>query len=691
MGRAGTVPDLEVVSEYTPKGDQPEAIKQLVEGFRRGDKYQTLLGITGSGKTATMSWVIEQIQRPTLVIAPNKTLAAQLYSEFRKLFPKNAVEYFVSYYDYYQPEAYLPTTDTYIEKDSSINEEIDKLRHSATRSVLSRRDVIVVASVSCIYGLGSPDTYGDMHAFLERGAHLSRDDLLKKLVAMLYDRNDYDFHRGTFRVRGDTVEIFPAYEDERAVRVEFFGDEIESITEIDPLRGRVVKRPTKTIIFPNSHYVSTEDRIKRAIEGIREELDERVAFLRSEQKLLEAQRLEQRTMYDVEMLSEMGFCHGVENYSRWLDGRSEGQTPHTLHNYFPDDFLCFVDESHVTIPQLGGMFRGDRRRKETLVEFGFRLPSALDNRPLRFEEWEERVNQVLFVSATPAEYEFRTSQGVVVEQIIRPTGLMDPEVEIRPARNQVEDLLREIRERVEWGDRVLVTTLTKRMAEELTTYYEEIGIRVRYLHSEIPTIERTEILRDLRNGEFDVLVGINLLREGLNLPEVSMVAILDADKEGFLRSARSLIQTIGRASRNVRGKVLLYADSETDSIRQAVAETRRRRELQRQFNADHGITPTTVEAEISSLTESLYEDDYVTISRVAEEDLSPESVQERTGKLRAEMRAAVEDLDFERAALIRDQIFSLENEALMSGFEAPARRGSSGGRPTPRRGGRKRR
>ena len=685
------MPDFEVVSEYTPKGDQPEAIKQLVEGARRGDKHQTLLGITGSGKTATMSWVVEQLQRPTLVIAPNKTLAAQLYSEFRKLFPKNAVEYFVSYYDYYQPEAYLPTTDTYIEKDSSINEEIDKLRHSATRSVLTRRDVIVVASVSCIYGLGSPETYGDMHAFLERGTRLGRDDLLKKLVSMLYDRNDYDFHRGTFRVRGDTVEIFPAYEDERAIRVEFFGDEIESITEIDPLRGRVLQRPTKTIIFPNSHYVSTEDRIKKAIEGIRAELDEQLAYLRSEQKLLEAQRLEQRTMYDAEMLSEMGFCHGVENYSRWLDGRTQGQSPHTLHDYFPNDFLCFVDESHVTIPQLGGMFRGDRRRKETLVDYGFRLPSALDNRPLRFEEWEERVNQVLFLSATPAEYELQKSRGVVVEQIIRPTGLMDPEVEIRPARNQVEDLLGEIRERVGWGDRVLVTTLTKRMAEELTTYYEEIGIRVRYLHSEIPTIERTEILRDLRQGDFDVLVGINLLREGLNLPEVSMVAILDADKEGFLRSTRSLIQTIGRASRNVRGKVMLYADSETDSIQNAVAETRRRRELQKQFNADHSITPATVEAEISSLTQSLYEEDYVTVSKVAEHDVSPESVEQRTAKLRVEMRAAVEDLDFERAALIRDQIFSLENEALMSGFEAPARRGSSSGRRAAGRGGRRQR
>ncbi len=676
--------DLEVVSDYTPKGDQPEAIRQLVEGTRRGEKHQTLLGITGSGKTATMSWVIEQLQRPTLVIAPNKTLAAQLYSEFRMLFPKNAVEYFVSYYDYYQPEAYIPTTDVYIEKDSSINEEIDKLRHSATRSVLSRRDVIVVASVSCIYGLGSPDTYEEMHAFVERGARLARDDLLKKLVSMLYDRNDYDFHRGTFRVRGDTVEIFPAYEDERAVRIEFFGDEVESITEIDPLRGRVLQRPTKVIIFPNSHYVSTEERIRLAIEGIREELDERLSHLQGEGKLLEAQRLEQRTMYDIETLSEMGFCHGVENYSRWLDGRSPGQAPHTLHDYFPDDLLCFVDESHVTIPQLGGMYRGDRRRKETLVDYGFRLPSALDNRPLRFEEWEERVNQVVYVSATPAEYELGKSHGLIVEQIIRPTGLMDPEPEIRPAKNQVEDLIGEIRQRVEWGDRVLVTTLTKRMAEELTSYYEEIGIRVRYLHSEIPTIERTEILRDLRQGQFDVLVGINLLREGLNLPEVSLVAILDADKEGFLRSARSLIQTIGRASRNVRGKVLLYADTETGSIQEAVAETLRRRSLQKRFNAEHGITPTTVESEISSLTESLYEEDYVTVPLVAEGDLPPEEVEEKTGKLRDEMRAAVEDLDFERAALIRDEIYALENDALMAGFEAPARRGSSS--PGRRRG-----
>ena len=666
------MPDFEVVSEYVPQGDQPRAIEELVEGARQGVRHQTLLGITGSGKTATMSWVIEQLNRPALVIAPNKTLAAQLYGEFRELFPKNSVEYFVSYYDYYQPEAYIPTTDTYIEKDSSINDEIDKMRHSATRSVLSRRDTIVVASVSCIYGLGSPASYGNMFAFVERGVTLNRDEFLKKLVTMLYERNDYDFHRGTFRVRGDTVEVFPAYEDERALRFEFFGDEVESIAEIDPLRGRVTARPTKAVIFPNSHYVSTEDLIRDAIEGIRDELGVRIDWFRKEGKLLEAQRIEQRTMYDVEMLSEMGFCHGVENYSRWLDGRDEGQTPYTLLNYFPKDFVCFVDESHVTVPQIGGMYRGDRRRKETLVEFGFRLPSALDNRPLRFDEWEQRVGQVVYVSATPAEYELEKSSGVVVEQIIRPTGLLDPEPEVRPASNQVDDLLEEIRKRVELGDRVLVTTLTKRMSEELTTYYQELGLRVRYLHSEINTIERTEILRELRQGAFDVLIGINLLREGLNLPEVSLVAILDADKEGFLRSARSLIQTIGRAARNVRGKVILYADRETDSIRTAVGETVRRRELQTAFNRDHDITPQSVEANISSLTDSLYERDYVTVPLAADDELDLADVPKQVAHLRAEMRQAADELDFERATVLRDQIRSLEEGALMSGFDAPA-------------------
>jgi excinuclease ABC subunit B len=681
------VPEFEVQSDYRPAGDQPRAIDELVEGIQAGRSHQTLLGITGSGKTATMSWIIERVRKPTLVMAPNKTLAAQLYGEFRKLFPRNAVEYFVSYYDYYQPEAYIPSTDTFIEKDASINDEIDKLRHSATRSVLSRRDVIVVASVSSIYGLGSPATYGEMHVFVERGMRIGRDDLLRKLVDMLYTRNDYDFHRGTFRVRGDVVEVFPAYEDERALRIEFFGDEVESLVEIDPLRGRVVQRPTKAVLFPNSHYVSTGDRIKEAVEGVRQELAERIATFRAESKLLEAQRIEQRTMYDMEMLSEFGFCHGVENYSRWLDGRAAGETPYTLLSYFPKDFLVFADESHVTVPQIGGMYRGDRRRKETLVEYGFRLPSALDNRPLRFDEWEQRAPQVVFVSATPGPYELEKSRGVVTEQIIRPTGLIDPEVEVRPAQNQIEDLLGEIRTHTGYGDRVLVTTLTKRMAEELTTYYEELGIRVRYLHSDIPTIERTEILRELRQGVFDVLVGINLLREGLNLPEVSLVAILDADKEGFLRSSRSLIQTIGRAARNLRGRVLLYADQETDSVREAVEETRRRRELQLDYNLEHGITPESVQAEIQDLRSSLYEADYVTVELAADRDPRPEELPGHVEELRAQMRAAAEGLDFERAALIRDQIRALQERTLLRGYEAPARASAGagrGGRPSRR-------
>jgi excinuclease ABC subunit B len=671
------MPDFRVQSAYRPDGDQPQAIEQLVDSVRRGCRDQTLLGITGSGKTATMSWVIEQLNRPVLVMAPNKTLAAQLYGEFKQLFPDSAVEYFVSYYDYYQPEAYVPSTDTFIEKDASINEQIDKLRHSATRSVLSRRDVIVVASVSCIYGLGSPDTYGEMHLFLERGMALSREDLLRKLVDMLYERNDYDFHRGTFRVRGDVVEIFPAYEDERAIRVELFGDEVEMLAEIDPLRGRVLSRPYKTVIFPSSHYVSTQDKIAAAVAGIREELADRLAALTRDGKLLEAQRLEQRTMYDIEMLQEMGFCHGVENYSRWLDGRKPDETPYTLLSYFPEDFVCFVDESHVTVPQVSGMYLGDRRRKETLVAYGFRLPSALDNRPLRFEEWRERVGQVIYVSATPGPYELEQSGGVVVEQIIRPTGLLDPAVEIRPAGNQVEELLASIREHIAMGDRVLVTTLTKRMAEELTQYYEELGIRVRYLHSDVPTIERTEILSDLRRGAFDVLVGINLLREGLNLPEVSLVAILDADKEGFLRSARSLIQTIGRAARNVRGRVLLFADHMTDSIRAAVGETERRRTIQAAYNQERGITPTTVSAAIQDLRASLYEADYVTVPKVADRSLSPAARAGRIDELRQEMREAAAGLEFERAAELRDQIRALEQEGLLEGFALPAR-GSEG-------------
>ncbi|MGH9886529.1 MAG: excinuclease ABC subunit UvrB, partial [bacterium] len=634
---------------------------ELVDGAQRGLSHQTLLGITGSGKTATMSWVIEKLQRPALIMAPNKTLAAQLYGEFKKLFPNNAVEYFVSYYDYYQPEAYLPTTDTFIEKDSSINDEIDKLRHSATRSVLSRRDVIVVASVSCIYGLGSPETYGKMHAYVEVGQRLNRDDFTRKLVDMLYDRNDFDFHRGTFRVRGDVVEVFPAYEDERAIRIEFFGDEVDQISEIDPLRGLVLSKPRVAIVFPNSHYVQTQERLKQAIDGIREELDVRLQVFKRENKLLEAQRIEQRTMYDLEMLSEMGFCHGVENYSRWLDGRVQDQPPYTLIDYFPKDFLCFVDESHVTVPQVGGMFRGDRRRKETLVDYGFRLPSALDNRPLRFEEWEQRVGQVIYVSATPSEYELEKSGGIIVEQIIRPTGLVDPEVEMRPAKNQVEDLLGEIRKRVELGDRVLVTTLTKRMAEELTNYYQDVGIRVRYLHSEIPTIERTEILRDLRLGEFDVLVGINLLREGLDIPEVSLVAILDADKEGFLRSERSLIQTVGRAARHLNGKAIMYADVMTNSMRRAIAETDRRRQKQISYNAAHGITPIGVSKRIRDMIEGVY-DSSVQQDRKAAEKLAAYGAMSEKDLLRElkrverEMLESARNLEFERAAQLRDQL-----------------------------------
>jgi excinuclease ABC subunit B len=602
-------------------------------------------------------------------MAPNKTLAAQLYSEFKQLFPDNAVEYFVSYYDYYQPEAYIPASDTYIEKDSSINDEIDKLRHSTTHSLLTRRDVLVVASVSSIYGLGAPETYGSMHAYIETGMALVRDDLLRRLVDMLYERNDLDFHRGTFRVRGDVVELFPQYEAERAIRIEFFGDEVEAIAEIDPLRGKVLARPKRAMIYPASHYVATDQILKRAIDGIRDELRERLAHFRERDKLLEAQRLEQRTLYDLEMLEEMGFCHGVENYSRWLDGRGPGERPYTLFDYFPEDLLVVLDESHISVPQIGGMYRGDRARKETLVEYGFRLPSALDNRPMRFDEWEERAPQRIYVSATPAEYELSKSRGVVVEQIIRPTGLLDPRVEVRPAAGQVDDLLEMIRGRALKDERVLVTTLTKRMAEELTDYYGELGIRVRYLHSDIKTLERMDIIRELREGEFDVLVGINLLREGLDIPEVSLVAILDADKEGFLRSTRSLIQTIGRAARNVGGEVILYADRETDSVRETLDETNRRREIQHAYNEEHGITPTTIVKQIASLRDSIWEQDYVTVpkSALAEAKIPTHELPELIDGLRREMRAAARELAFERAAEIRDQIRALEAEFLKVG------------------------
>ncbi len=672
---AGALPErsdgrFELVSDFEPMGDQPEAIRQLAEGIERGDAHQTLLGVTGSGKTFTVACVVEKLNRPTLVMSPNKTLAAQLYAEFKELFPNNAVEYFVSYYDYYQPEAYIAASDTYIEKDSSINDEIDKLRHSTTHSLLTRRDVLVVASVSCIYGLGAPENYGSMHVYLESGAEMPRDDLLHALVDMQYTRNDLDFHRGTFRVRGDVVEIFPQYEAERAIRVEFFGDEIESISEVDPLRGKVLYRPKRSLIYPASHYVAGEARLHRAVEGIKQELEERVAWFQREGRLLEAQRLEQRTKYDLEMLQEMGFCHGVENYSRWLDGRNAGETPYTLYDYLPDDTLVVMDESHISVPQIGGMYRGDRARKETLVEYGWRLPSALDNRPLRMDEWEERARQRLYLSATPAEYELERSGGVVVEQIIRPTGLMDPEVDLRPASGQVDDLLGTIREVVERGERVLVTTLTKRMAEELTEYYGELGIRIRYLHSDIKTIERMEIIRELREGAFDVLVGINLLREGLDIPEVALVAILDADKEGFLRSERSLIQTIGRAARNAQGRVILYADQQTESIRTTLDETRRRRETQGRYNEEHGITPKTIQKRITSLQDSIWEADYVTVGVQGEKGVAAAPAHELPKlieSLRAEMKKAAAELEFEQAADLRDRIQLLEEELLKVG------------------------
>jgi excinuclease ABC subunit B len=658
---------FKLVSSYAPAGDQPQAIDALCEGMQRGDKHQTLLGVTGSGKTFSIACMIERLNRPALVMSPNKTLAAQLYEEFKQLFPENAVEYFVSYYDYYQPEAYIPSTDTYIEKDSSINDEIDKLRHSTTHSLLTREDVIVVASVSCIYGLGAPENYGSMFVYVESGMSLVRDDLLRQLVNMQYDRNDHDFHRGTFRVRGDVVEIFPQYEGEMAIRVEFFGDEVDSIAEIDPLRGRVVARPKKAMIYPASHYVASQERIARACDGIRVELQERLAFFNKENKLLEAQRLEQRTLYDLEMLETMGFCHGVENYSRWLDGREPGQTPYTLYDYLPEDAMVVLDESHVGVPQIGGMYRGDRARKETLVDFGWRMPSALDNRPLRFDEWEERAGQRVYVSATPADYELDRCQGVVIEQIIRPTGLIDPKIDIRRATGQVDDLLAEIQAHVEKEERVLVTTLTKRMAEELTDYYAELGIRIRYLHSDIKTLERMEIIRELREGQFDVLVGINLLREGLDIPEVALVAILDADKEGFLRSTRSLIQTIGRAARNAKGRVILYADKETDSIRATLEETGRRRTIQEIYNEEHGITPTTIQKKISSLQDSIWEQDYVTVPRAdekAEPGIPRHEIPALIERLRKEMREAARALDFERAAELRDRVKALESERI---------------------------
>ncbi len=657
-----------LTSSYQPRGDQPQAIAELTAGVRRGDRHQVLLGVTGSGKTFTVANLVAAVDRPTLVLAPNKTLAAQLYGEFKELFPDNAVEYFVSYYDYYQPEAYVPSTDTFIEKDSSINEEIDKLRHSATRSLLSRRDVLIVASVSCIYGLGSPEAYFGLLVRLHEGMTIERNALLRQLVDIQYQRNDIDFHRGTFRVRGDTVEIFPAYEAERALRISFFGDEIEAIVEVDPLRNRILGRLPATVVFPASHYVATRPALDRAIRAIQDELCERLQQLRGANRLVEAQRIEQRTLFDIEMLEEMSYCQGIENYSRHLDGRAAGTPPATLFDYFPGDALLVIDESHVTVPQLGAMYRGDRSRKETLVEYGFRLPSALDNRPLTFAEFAAKGIQTVYVSATPGDFELEQAQGVVVEQIVRPTGLVDPPIEVRPARHQVDDLLGEIRTVVANQQRVLVTTLTKRMAEELTGYLEELGIRVRYLHSDIDTVERMRLLRGLRQGVFDVLVGINLLREGLDLPEVALVAILDADKEGFLRSTRSLIQTCGRAARNVDGRVIMYADSETRSMRACIEETTRRRQAQLAYNAEHGITPETVRKSLRSILDDIAEKDYPDLPLAAEAlDAygSPTELQADVARLRSEMLAAAKALEFERAAELRDRILLLEKQELM--------------------------
>jgi len=653
--------ELELVTELRPKGDQPEAISGLLEGLRDGEQHQVLLGITGSGKTFTIANVIATTKRPTLIIAPNKTLAAQLYSEMRELFPDNAVEYFVSYYDYYQPEAYIPSSDTYIEKDAIINDKVDRMRHSATRSLLARRDVIIVASVSCIYGIGSSEWYQEMLINLEVGQEYRRDRLLRRLVDIQYRRNDIDFHRGTFRVRGDVVEIFPAHSENLAVRIEYWGDEIERIVEIDPTRGKVLEELDQYGIYPGSHYVTPDEHRKRAIKSIREELLQWLPKLEIDGKLLEKQRLEQRTMYDLEMLEQMGFCHGIENYSRHLSGRKEGEPPPTLLDYFPDDFLVVLDESHITVPQLGAMFRGDRSRKETLVEHGFRLPSALDNRPLRFSEWEERVAQVIHVSATPGDWEIDHAGGVLVEQVIRPTGLLDPQVLVRPTKHQVDDLLGEIRDRAARNERVLITTLTKRMAEDLTEYYGELGVRVRYLHSDIDTLERVEILRDLRRGEFDVLVGINLLREGLDLPEVSLVGILDADKEGFLRSPRSLIQTIGRAARNAGGEVIMYADRITNAMRHAIEETERRRARQMEYNEEHGITPQTIEKAVLEMDPSTGAGDYVVIPvlRKGEVPDDPSDIPARIEELRSEMMLAAEELEFEKAAELRDQVEQL--------------------------------
>ena len=660
-------------SAYVPTGDQPEAIDSLVANLEAGVPDQILLGVTGSGKTFTMANVIARCGRPALVLAPNKTLAAQLYNEFREFFPQNAVEYFVSYYDYYQPEAYVPASDTYIEKDSSINDNIDKLRHAATHALLTRRDVIIVASVSCIYGLGSPEFYARMIIPVEVGQHMSMDALITRLVEVQYERNDYDFHRGTFRVRGDVLEIIPAYHHERALRIEFFGDDIDSMREVDPLTGDVLAEVGKTVIYPASHFVSAQDNLKRTTADIRQELLERLTAFKSSGRLVEAQRLEQRTQLDLEMIEELGYCNGIENYSRHLDGRKAGEPPSCLLNYFPEDFILFVDESHITVPQVGGMFKGDRSRKQTLVDYGFRLPSALDNRPLQFDEFRSLLHQVVYVSATPGKYEMDQSQGIISEQIIRPTGLVDPEVEVRPTKGQMEDLLGECRERIRRGERVLVTTLTKRMAEDLTEYCCNMGVNARYLHSDIDTLERLQIIRALRQGEFDVLVGINLLREGLDIPEVSLVCILDADKEGFLRSTGSLIQTFGRAARNVHGHVILYADTVTASMRAAMDETERRRAKQTAYNTEHGITPRSTRKSLESPLDALYVDTSSSSrgkgrGRASRQDdavpLTAEDTAALVQRLEKEMREAARELEFERAAALRDRIRALRERLI---------------------------
>jgi excinuclease ABC subunit B len=658
---------FKIVSEFTPTGDQPGAIKVLSENLLGGEKHQVLLGVTGSGKTFTMAHAIAKAGKPTLVLAPNKTLAAQLYNEFRSLFPENAVEYFVSYYDYYQPEAYIPSSDTYIQKDSSINEMIDKMRHSATRSVLTRKDVIVVASVSCIFGLGEPEEYLSMKVEIEEGLDIGRDTVLARLVAMQYERNDIDFHRGVFRVRGDRLEVFPAYEDSIAVRIDFFGDQIEAISEIDALKGTVHRRIRRAAIFPASHYVMQARKRRHAVQTIQDELKLRVDRFREMRKFIEEQRIEERTQFDMEMIQEIGYCNGIENYSRHFTGRSVGDPPPTLLDYFPDDFLMFIDESHIAVPQLRAMYKGDRSRKMTLVEYGFRLPSALDNRPLKFDETAARIRQVVYVSATPAEYEMEKGSQALVEQIVRPTGLLDPEIVVRGAENQVDDLLMEIRKRTQKNERILVTTLTKRMAEDLTEYYSDLDLKVRYLHSDINTLDRMDILRALRLGEFDVLIGINLLREGLDIPEVSLVAILDADKEGFLRSTRSLIQTCGRAARNVNGCVIMYADVITGSMQRAIDETDRRRAIQKDYNETHGITPQTIRKEITGSFAATADADYVELDKVAEQLQgfdSEESLEAALKQMEKEMKVAAKELAFERAAILRDQIAELKKAML---------------------------